>query len=279
MFRKTKILPATMLLYLAAAAQAESGNTVHPFLTDKYMLEFGAFLPKVDLTAGVNGSASDINPEFDFENQFGVSDSDDLASADFGWRFHKKWSLHLQYFETGRSATSVLQQDVEFGDATFEQGSSVTAGSSIDILRLFFGREFSKKDNVSYGFGAGLHRLGLRMSLSGDVIVNGQTLVNETRAKGATAPLPDIGTWYYWSPSANWLLGGRVDWLAASLGDYDGSLLDVAVGVDYQISKHFGVGAKYQRFALDLDIDKTDWHGSIDISFSGAFIYLSANWN
>jgi hypothetical protein len=279
MFRVATTLPVSLLLFLATVVHAASDSPVHPFLTDKYILEFGAFLPKVELKGGVDGSAGEENPDFDFEEQFGLSDSDDLASADFGWRFYKKWSLHLQYFETGRSSTAVLQEDVVWGDATFEQGSSVTASSNIDILRLFFGREFSKKANVSYGFGAGLHRLGLRMSLSGDILVNGQTLVNETRAAGATAPLPDIGTWYYWSPSPKWMLGGRLDWLAASIGEYDGGLVDVAVGADYQISDHFGVGVKYQRFALDLDIDKPDWHGNVDISFSGAFIYLSANWN
>jgi hypothetical protein len=279
MHRITLVFRAAAMLLIALSARAESADALHPYLTDKFYLEAGAFFPRIDLTGRVDGSGGEDNPNFDFEDQFGASNDENLGTFDFAWRFYPKWSMHLQHFETGRSGTAVLDRDVQFGDATFEAGSQVSAASDISITRFFVGREFSKKEHVRYGFGGGLHRLGIGMSLSGNIVVNGQPLANETRSAGTTAPLPDIGGWYYWSPAPKWVLGGRLDWLAASSGEYGGSLLDFAAGADYQFSKHFGVGVKYQQFKLDLDVDKTDWHGNVEVSFSGAFVFLSANWN
>lgn len=270
---------ATIALLLITSVDAQAERSLHPIITDRFIVEAGAFFPTIDLKGRVDGPLGEINPDFDFESQFGLSKNENLGSAEFSWRFTPTWSMHFQYFETGRSGTAVLEEDVVFGDATFQQGSSVSATSGVDILRFFVGRDFSKKDDVRWGIGGGLHTLGMDMSLSGNILVNGQTLVNETRSRGVTAPLPDIGGWYYWSPSTNWLVGGRVDWLYASIGDYGGGLLDAAFGVNYQFSKHFGIGAKYQQFELELDVDRDNWLGNVEISFSGAFVFLSANWN
>jgi hypothetical protein len=272
---RARIISAVLALLGACFAHAD----VHPFLTDKFVLQAGAFLSKADLNGSVDGATSGDNPEIDFEEQFGLSGSEDLAAGEFAWRFTKNWWTQLQYFAPDRSATAVLEEDVAFGDAVFEQGSSITASTGFELLRLFFGRNFSKRGDMNYGVGAGLHRLDIELSLSGNVIVNGQPLIDATRVAGATAPLPNIGAWYDWSPSPKWLLGARVDWLDASVGDYSGGLLNAAIGVNYQLLEHVGVGAKYQTFGLDIGVDKPSWQGDLDMQYEGAYIYVSANWN
>lgn len=271
---KSAYLATFLLLAICNSATADT----HPQLTSKFIVQGGTFLPRVDFKAGVDAGAIIENPDFDLEGQLGVSNKDTLISGNFDWRFTPKWSVHLQYFEVGRSGTAVLQEDVDFGDVIFEQGTSISAGTNSTVLRAFFGREFSKKEDRSYGIGAGLHRLSVNLSLSGDIIVNGVQEVNQTRAVGTTAPLPNIGAWYAWSPSPKWLLSARTDWLAASIGDYNGGLLNMAVGVDYQLSKHLGIGAKYQLIRLSLDVDKPEWTGNVELEYQGAYIYLSANW-
>ena len=272
---RTGIISGVLAVLGTSVAQAD----VHPFLTDKYVFQAGAFFSHADLNGAVDSDTSGENPEIDFEEQFGISKSQDLAALEFFWRFTPKWSAQLQYFAPDRSATGVLGEDVAFGEAVFEQGSSVTASSGFELLRLFFGRNFSKHENMNYGVGAGLHRIDIELSVSGNAIVNGQPVFNETRAAGATAPLPNIGAWYDWSPSPKWLLGARVDWLDASFGDYSGGLLNAAIGVNYRLFEHVGIGAKYQVFGLDLEVDKPSWRGSVDVSFEGAYVYISANWN
>lgn len=272
--------PASLMvgiLALACASLAEADT--HPFLTDRFILQAGAFFSRSDLNGDVDGESSGDNPVIDFEEQFGISRNQDLAALEFIWRFTPKWSAQLQYFAPDRSASAVLDEDVAFGDAVFGQGSSVTASSGFDVLRLFFGRNFSKRENMNYGVGAGLHRIDMELSLSGDAIVNGQPVFNETRAAGGAAPLPNIGAWYDWSPSPKWVVGARVDWLDATVGDYSGGLLNSAIGFNYSLFEHVGIGAKYQVLALDLEVDKASWRGGVDVSYEGAYVYVSANWN
>ncbi len=273
--KRTVILSGVAALSGACVAQAD----VHPFLTDRFILQAGTFFSDSSLSGSVNGGTGGDNPEFDFQDQFGVSKSKNLGAGEFSWRFTQNWSAHLQYFNPDQTGTAVLLEDVSFGDAVFEQGSSVSASSETEVIRLFFGRDFSKREDMSYGIGAGLHRLEIGFGLTGNVIVNGQPLINETRAVGSSAPLPNIGGWYSWSPAPKWELSARVDWLEASIEEYEGGLLNAALGANYQLFKHLGIGAKYQTFRVNLDVDKPRWQGGVELEWEGAYVYLSGNWN
>ena len=269
-------LNAALLVMCAVhAARAD----VHPNIASEFSLQVGTFFSEGDLSGSVDGNVMGENPEYDFDTQFGIAKDDNLVAAEFGWRFTPKWSAHLQYFSPDRSGTAVLEEDIEFGDVIFEQGSSVSASTGLEVLRLYFGREFSKREDMSYGIGVGLHRLEIDLSLTGNLISNGQPVINGTRSASLSAPLPNIGAWYAWSPSAKWELSARADWLSASIDEYDGSLWNGAIGANYQVFKHVGIGAKYQAFRLDLEVDKSAWNGNVELSYEGFFVYLSANWN
>jgi hypothetical protein len=43
--------------------------------------------------------------------------------------------------------------------------------------------------------------------------------------------------------------------------------------------KHLGIGAKYQTFRVNLDVDKPRWQGGVELEWEGAYLYLSGNWN
>jgi hypothetical protein len=90
--------------------------------------------------------------------------------------------------------------------------------------------------------------------------------------------MPNIGGWYYYSPSPKWFIGGRLDWLEVSVGKYSGGITNVAVGVNYQLFKNVGLGIKYQLFRLAVDVDNDKWHGRAELDYDGAFVYLSGNW-
>jgi hypothetical protein len=70
----------------------------------------------------------------------------------------------------------------------------------------------------------------------------------------------------------------RVDWLSASIGDYSGGLWNANAGINWQFSKHFGVGLSYQTFTLDVDVDKSDWHGKAEADQHGPMLSLTASW-
>jgi len=69
-----------------------------------------------------------------------------------------------------------------------------------------------------------------------------------------------------------------VDWISANIGDYDGTLWNTNVGVNYQLFRNFGLDLSYQYFNLNLNVNKSDWNGSADMTYSGPVISLTGNW-
>jgi len=273
-----KLLATCLLCLVAVPGFAQSQTAVHPTMVDRFILNAGAFLPKTDTSIGVDGAQSGPHPPFDFGGQLDRSESESLFAAELIWRFGEKWSFRGQYFENSRKSTAVLAKDIEWGDIVLEQGSSISGGRDFEVQRLFFAYNLSRSPRHEYGVGLGVHRLVMGGFLEGDVIINGEVVSGSGKAVSAVAPLPNIGTWYSYSPSEKWALGARLDWMDAKVGDLSGGLLNVAAGANYQVFRHFGVGLKYQYLRLRLDIDKSNWNGRFNVEYQGLYFYLSSNW-
>ncbi len=263
----------SLLLLTVPAGVAVADDAVHPFITDKFSLQVGLFLPSKDLKLSVDGSIAGINQEFDWEAATGFSEDDEIFMAEAKWRFGKKWSLRAQYYEADKTGRAVLEEDVYWRNGIIAAGSSVTAGTEFSLYRAFFGRSFDNRANVDTGIGLGLHWLEIGAFIRPDV-----NTIGDLSAAKVSGPLPNIGGWYYYSPSPKWFVGGRVDWLEASIDKYDGGIVNFSAGVNYQLFEYVGIGLKYQRFRLNVDIDEKRWNGSVTLDYDGPFIYLSGNW-
>lgn len=264
-----------LCLFCYSLAVADEAANAHPFLSEKFNVQLGIYSPRRNIAIRVDGSLGGENEEIDFGDELGVAARDDIFAAEFTWRFGEKWSLRTQYFDASGSKSSVLENDVEWGDDVIQAGSSVTAGSSLTMSRIFFGRSFDSSPKYDYGIGLGVHWLETGAFIERDIIIS----FGESSAVSASGPLPNIGGWLYYSPSSKWLVGGRLDWLEASLGDYAGGIFNLALGANYQLMDHVGVGVKYQVFKLHVDIKKSDiWRGRLITEFAGAYLYLSGNW-
>ncbi len=266
-------LPVFFCLLVAPVVASEEAS-VHPFLTSKYSIDLGIFSPTKDLVFRADGAASGENIGIDFDEQFDLGHNEDVFALELTWRFGTKWSLRLQNFELSRDRQAVLEEDIQWGDNVIQAGSSVTVGSDFELTRVFFARSFDTNPQYDYGIGVGLHWLNIGAFIERDLIIS----FGETSAVSASGPLPNIGTWYYYSPSEKWYVGGRLDWFEASVGDYSGGLVNFAFGANYQLFEHFGVGVKYQIFSLDVDVNKKDWRGRAEAEYAGLFMHISGNW-
>jgi len=275
-----KIISVRLLcLFLCSAPAmvvAQAPDDQHPLLTARFYAAAGGYFGSGDFEISADGSTQ--GSSIDFGRELDADDSSTSPLGAIAWRFGEKWSLRMQGFQLEVDGARVLDEDVQFGDYTFLQGSSVSAGLETSVLRAFLGRTFSTGTKHEFGAGVGLHWMQLDAFIAGEVFVNDQAPEFARESVDADLPLPNIGAWYWYAPNNRWLLTSRLDWFSASVGDYSGSLWDVGVGAQYQISKHFGVGAEYSFFDLDGDIDQSSWRGAAQISTTGPSLYLTANW-
>ena len=272
---RTATLVVCMLYFagsqLTVAAESEE---LHPYLERGFSLDLGVFYPDRELDLRVNGSVAGINDEIDFDGRRRLKSTDDIFAAELSWRFRGRWSLVGQFFKTTDSIRVVLAEDIEWGNVVFGAGSNATTGVNFSLTRIFFGRQLGNNKFHDVGIGGGFHWLDMGAFIEGEVLING-TPAAARRSVSAEAPLPNIGAWYKYSISPRWALRARLDLLSADVGDYDGLLLNVALGVNYRAFEHVGVGLNYNFFKLDVGIDKSNWRGDIETVYDGVYVYAS----
>ena len=268
----------SILLAGAPLLHAEEQADVHPYLTQKYFLDTGVYFPDRTMRITVDGPAAGPSDIIDVHSEFGLDRSDETFSLNFGWRFGEKWQLGAQYFESSGAKQAVLDEDIDWGDFTFGQGSSVVVGTEFRLIRLFFARRFESREHHEFGLGVGIHWLELGAFIEGDVILSGGGNAFRRESASVSAPLPNIGAWYTYSISPKWALKARVDWLNADVGDYDGSLINSALGINYQMFDHAGVGLSYNFFDLDVGINSSGWRGNAQTIYEGLYVYVSFYW-
>jgi len=118
-----------------------------------------------------------------------------------------------------------------------------------------------------------------------DAFVEGQILAIQgpglefrRESAAASVPLPNLGIWYMYSWSPKWVVTTRLDWLDVSIEEFSGSMYDLSVGVNYQMSDHFGIGLAVNAFRLDVQVDGTDWSGGLVNEQIGPRLNVTWNW-
>jgi len=260
------------------ALQAEEQSNVHPYLTETFNVDLGIYFLSRKVHVAIDGPMEGSNDSIDLNQEFGLRRSDETFSADLAWRFGKKWELQTEYFRTSDSRQAELEEDIEWGDVIYEQGSNVLAHHGFSLTRIFFARRFESGERHEFGVGGGFHWLDITASIEGKIIVgDGENEVHSESAN-VSAPLPNIGVWYMYSISPKWAFDSRLDWMSANVGDYDGRLVNLSIGINYQIFEHSGVGLSYDRFNLDAGVNKSGWRGDVSTTFEGLYAYLSFYW-
>ena len=257
---------------------AQEQADVHPNLTSKFFLDLGIFFPDRETRVGVNGTIGGDNPIYEFDRVTGIEKDDETFALDFGWRFGKKWSLQTQYFKSTGTIGGVLTEDLLWRNVVFPAGSNVVVGQDISVIRVFFGYQFDTSPRHEFGLGLGLHQIKFGAFIQGEILVAGNPNAVRTESVGHEQPLPNIGIWYKYSLSPDWVFRSRFDWLDASIDEYDGSLINASLGINYALSERFGIGLNYNIVELDAAINKPIWQGSFLTRLDGAFIYVSAYW-
>ena len=275
-------LALSALILLAPATLLAQDYDYHPTISDKFTASLGAMRSSnsFEARADNSGVAENFGEDIDFDDILGVSSSSTFFNGQFRWKFGKarKWSLSGQYFSNNATGNSTLTEDVEWNDVIFREGTFAEAGIKLAVTRAFLGRSFIKNDQNDFGLGIGIHNLDMRIYIEGEIKIDDETTGVQREEVSGSQILPNIGGWYNFSPARRWLLHSRVDWISANIGDYDGGLWNVSVGVNYQAWRHVGLDLSWQYFDLHLEVDKSDWTGGAQMIYSGPVLAVTFGW-
>ena len=271
------LITGTLLIGASPALCAEETSELHPSLTQRFSLDAGMFFPDRRFTLGADGSLGDNERFIDFEEELHLKGRDQTFAVDFRWRFSENWFLFGQHFRSTEDNGATLENDIPWKDLTFPAGSDVLAGAQFDVMGLTVGRKLETTERHEFGLDGGFHLIDISAYVEGTTVDVGGASEVRRESASTNGPLP-IGAWYKYSISPNWAFESRFDWIEASVGKYDGHMIDISAGVNYRLGKNVGVGLDYHRFELSVRVNEENWRGRVYTSYEGFFVYLSAYW-
>jgi len=141
---------------------------------------------------------------------------------------------------------------------------------TIDYLYSFYQGE---KWEISGGLGA--YWVDLEFSIGASLDINndpifGGPVVESTDFNG---PLPYLALVFEYYITPKWLAIIKGGYFQLEVGDIDGRLTNLGAKLEYQFTKMFGLGAGYDVFRIDADIEDRNLRSSIEYSYHGFQAY------
>ncbi|MEE4277910.1 MAG: hypothetical protein V2I82_05495 [Halieaceae bacterium] len=234
---------------------------------DKASLSLGVFLTHRDSSTRLDASAGDPGTDVDLEKELGLSRSDSVFRVDAFYSFNEAHRIDVSWFDLSRSSSTQIERDIEWNGTLYPVDTTVNSQFDLDIYKLAYTWSFWRKDRNFLGVTGGLYIADTGTSLSADTI-------GAREVTSATAPLPVIGLRGQYFLTQKWSVRASGEFFLFESGDWDGDLVDLYLGVDYELSDRIAVGVGFNSVTFDLGVSKENFAGQLDWGYSGGLVFL-----
>ena len=272
---KNALAKASRLIGVVAAFSAGAAHAQS--VDDVAWIELGSFLADVDSQGEFRLPDQLDGVSFDFEDDLGLVDRQDLFSVNAGVRAFDRVVIAADYYRLDRDSSIVLERNIQFEDVVFPIAAEVDSGFTSDIYRLTIGYSLIRNERFEFGPALGLHATDFDIFVSGEARLAGNQIAQTVRSRDFLAPLPTVGLYGTWQATPWITANARVDYMSLAIDDYDGGVTNVQAGVSYAFTENFDLGVQYRYVDYDLTIDKDDWAGDLTYTFKGPVIVLRAS--
>lgn len=263
------MLAAILLVNALVANAAERGP-----LDERFSVSLGGFFMSSDTNVRADAfeSGSRGTP-INFEDTFGLED-DRVFRADATWRMGQQHLLRGMYFQSDRSVSHVIDENIDFGDQTFPIDTTVKADLDFDITELAYEYVFKEAADYQLGASIGVHNVGFRFGLSTDPNSTSGAGLRLSESVRTNAPLPVLGLRGRWHLTGDFYAVAHVQLFTLKFDNYDGNLQDYEAALVWQFSRHVGAGAAYNMFVTKIEANRDHFDGALRWRYSGAQLFM-----
>ena len=268
-----------------AVAGAEAASTpAQHLLTDRFVINAGAFVLATSLNGSLNGTAnspaSGVSHDVDFNEAFGMNGDDTRIRADALWRVLPRHHVRFLYFDNDVKRTRSLDEDVVWGDYTFKAAAQATAENKFTVYELVYEYAFMREHKYEVVGSAGIHYTEQTIRISGSATVTlpdgtVQAASFQTKSDSLATPLPVMGLRGAWAVAPAWFLDASAQFFGYRANPYDGNWWELGASATWMYKNHVGIGAGWNRFTTHADIDKTNFQGHLNFSYSGLLVFVT----
>lgn len=272
--RHRTVGPVLLLALLAAGGSARAQD-LGSFPFDRFSLIAGSFYETTDTNLRLD-AASRAGTSISLESDLGLDDSDQLLRLGAEWRPFERHQFAAAYYKLSREGSRVIDRDIDFGGVTFPARGSVGAKADFEFLELVYTLWAVKKPRGGLGLSLGASQIGIDTTLNAQLAVpGGGGMVSRERSASTDLPVPLLGAEGRYAFARRFLIAGSVRLLPkVNIENYEGKVLTYGARLEWRLARHLGLGASWDSFNIDADVDKDRFRGSLDFTVEGAQAYL-----
>jgi hypothetical protein len=264
---------------LALAAPA-AGEDFMKFGEETFELSGGFFLQQFDTNVRVDDPETGEGVEIGLENDLGYEDDDTTGYVLGTWRFAERHRLSVGYFNSERDVTAIALEDIDLGDGEFiPAGAGYESQFEMSTVPFAYTYSFTKSDSSEFYGTVGFHWMSIDYNLVGALGIGEEEFTDSLEAE-AEAPMPLLGIGYDYYLNDRWKMALSGEGFYIKLDDdtfsFEGSVYNLELSTEYYVWNNFAIGAALTYFRLDVDLDDSDWKGSLDYEYWGPTAFIKA---
>lgn len=238
----------------------------------------GVFISKLNSTVSVDNSSLGAGTDVNLEDDLDLGEDVTTYWGDVTWRFSKKHRLSVGYFQFDRDANATAEDDLQIGDEIYPAGASLSTEFKIGVLPITYAYSFMKKEKYEFGGTLGLHWSTLNFDVEGSASLSDLDADANVSADAA-APMPLIGLLFDYHFTPRWTVSTHAEIFFLDISDdtfaFSGTITNLKLSTEYWILKNIGLGTAINWFALDVEVDDSEWKGELDYQYLGLQLYAS----
>jgi hypothetical protein len=292
---KTFLIALCTALCCASTCTAAKEKTPPEWRTwpngDRFSIIFGAFNAALDTKISVDSSDGLIGTELDLESDLGLEDSKLTPIAAFKWRMAKKHRIAFSYLRLDRDGSETSNVAIRIGDKLFGADLPIQTNLDIEIFEIDYAYSVFFRRRHNLAIGAGISFQNIKFSVVGSGALDQFEL---SESVSVPAPLPTLVLGYSFAildrERHKLLLDINIGWLALSLQngddddedsnllDFDGSIWNNSIALNWKPFNHVGFKLGFQQFSVDADVKNNDRSTSLEYVYTGPSLGVEAFW-
>ncbi len=223
---------------------------------DTIRFGLGGFAVEAFTEAALSSSSAGVGATVNFEDIFDLPENTQILSFDGTWHVAKRQYIDFGYVKINRTGSKSIDQDVDWGDFTFQTGAEVGAFFDTSFPYAAWRYDFLQLEQVHISGSAGIDYLTISAGLRAEGGVtdpNGVAIAGEVEEEVSLAfPVPQLGLQVDWALSRRLAIKFYTRWLGINTGDLNGSIAQRTIRLYWYFSRHVGIAVGLDDYSIDL---------------------------
>ena len=240
---------------------------------DKFSFSFGGFLADLSSSAIIGSRKVGLGISINMEDALGLDVSGLVIRSNAIYRFgnDNRHAARIGYFSFKRKATKITESELEIGDTVIPIGENITSIYNLQIIKASYDYSFFQDERIRIGASFGFYVMPFRLKIKSESLISENTQF--------VAPLPVLGFQTDFAITSRLFLKQSIDVLYLKINNFKGTIVDLNIGIEYNIWDHIGLGAGFNYYRLTLEADGGDDYplfeleGYMEFGYTGLLFY------